>query len=63
MLGLVLAAWVAARDRTVVAERPFYRQVYMVRLLLFVMAVTLILTRVGWLDLFYLITSIDLGIG
>jgi len=63
MLGLVLAAWVAARDRTVFAERPFYRQVYMVRLLLFVMAVTLILTRVGWLDLFYLITSIDLGIG
>ncbi|HOE11156.1 MAG TPA: hypothetical protein PLQ35_12515 [bacterium] len=63
VFGLVLAAWVAVRDRTVFAEGTFYRLVYMTRLLLFVIAVTLILTRVGWLDLFYLITSIDLGIG
>ncbi len=63
MLGLVLAAWIAMRDRTLFAEGTFYRFVYMTRLLLFVIAVTLILTRVGWLDLFYLITSIDLGIG
>jgi len=63
MLGLVLAAWVAVRDRTVFAEGTFYRLMYMTRLLLFVIAVTLILTKVGWLDLFYLITSIDLGIG
>ncbi len=47
----------------VLTGTTIFRQVYSVRLLLFVLAVAVILTKTGWWDLFYLVTNIDLGAG
>ncbi|RJP22987.1 MAG: hypothetical protein C4527_21290 [Candidatus Omnitrophota bacterium] len=63
LAGLALAGWRAATDRNLLIGSILYRQLYISRLYLFVVAVTVILVKVGWVDLFYLITGIHLGIG
>jgi ABC-type transport system involved in multi-copper enzyme maturation permease subunit len=61
--GLALSAWRASTDRMLQSGSSFFRFTSVLRLFLFTFAVVIVLTRVGWRDLFYLITHIDLGTG
>lgn len=61
--GLSLAGWRAATDRTLLTATSVFRQVYVVRLLLFVLSMAVIVATTGWRDLFFLLTNIDLRAG
>ncbi len=61
--GFSLAGWKCATDRTLLAGSDWHRLLYVLRLLLFVLALCLFIFFTGFRDLFYLITNIDLGLG
>ena len=61
--GFVLAAWRTATDRSVLTGTTLYRQLYVGRIFFFMLAVVVIIFKIGWDDMFYLLTGIDLGIG
>ncbi len=63
LLGLVLAGLRSAMDRQHLTSNPGYKQIYIGRLFIFLAAVTFILVKIGWWDLFFLMTGIDVGIG
>lgn len=63
LIGLTLSALRMVSDRSVLTGGTSYRQLYALRLFLFILAVTFIFFKTGWLDLIYLTTGIDLGIG
>lgn len=62
-VGFSLSGWRCATDRTLLAGSDFNRVVYVCRLLLFVVALTLLIFCTGYRDLLFLITGVDLGIG
>ncbi|MGI6455594.1 MAG: hypothetical protein ACOX5R_08210 [bacterium] len=62
-LVLLLSSWRTATDQSVLTQSTRYKQGYVARLLFFSLALTFVLSKVGFLDLFYLITGFDIGIG
>ncbi len=66
ILMLIALAWggyKAAADRTLLAGHTGARQLGVIRLFFFALAVVVILIKTGWRDLFYLLTNINIGIG
>ena len=63
VVGLALAGWRAATSPAVLSGSSAYRQIVVIRLLLFVLAVVVLVTKTGLRNLFFLITRIDLGVG
>lgn len=63
LVGFSIAGWRAATDRELVTRNTLYRQVYVGRIFLFVLVLSVIVLRTGWKDLFFLATGFDIGQG
>lgn len=63
LLGLAWAAWRMATDRHVLTGRTSTRHLAGLRMYLFVHAFVYIVMHIGWRDLWYLATGLDIGIG
>ncbi|MGC9326994.1 MAG: hypothetical protein ACP5I1_05130 [Candidatus Hinthialibacter sp.] len=63
LIGFALAGWRAATDRELLTGETLYRQIYIGRLFIFLLAALLIVFKTGWKDLLYLATGVDVGMG
>ncbi|MBN2327166.1 MAG: hypothetical protein JXR73_08415 [Candidatus Omnitrophica bacterium] len=63
LIGFALAGWRAATDRKLLTGGTLYRQIYIGRLFIFLLAVLLIAFKTGWKDLLFLTTGVDAGMG
>ncbi len=62
-IGIILTTWRTATDHSVLTGSTMYRQLYVGRIFLFMLSVIVIIFNTGWLDLIYLLTGIELGMG